>query len=152
MRERFLKWFSSIGALQVIAVLLVCMLIAAAFGLGMVVARARVPRFVAPQTAPMPVPDARGTYGAIDRIEGNIIRLRDPRSGRTWFVRAGSDTIIEFGPRRRIPLQALRPGQRVFVVGAPQENGFDAKFIGVVVGQGQRFVLPARQWLVEQAN
>lgn len=151
MRERFLHWLESIPALQTIAVLLVCLLVAGAFGLGAVVARARRPLPPPPQAIPdttLPAPQ-RGTYGAIDRIEGNIIRLRDPRSGRTWAVRAGSETVIQFGPRKRIPLQQLRPGQRVFVVGAPQANGFDASFIGVVVGQGQYYIAPAPQPLCE---
>lgn len=149
MRERFLHWLSGITTLQAIAVLMVCLLVAGAFSLGMIVARARQPQ--APPPPLMPEPDAlapqRGTYGAIDRIEGNVIRLRDPRSGQLWSVRAGNETVIEFGPRRRIPLQALRPGQRVFVVGAPQPNGFDASFIGVVVGQGQYYIVPVHQQL-----
>lgn len=147
MRERFLHWVTGVKALQALAVLLVCLLVAGAFGLGMIVARARQPLPRPP--AAVPGPDAlapqRGTYGAIDRIEGNVIRLRDPRSGQTWSVRTGNETVIEFGPRRRIPLQALRPGQRVFVVGAPQSNGFDASFIGVVVGQGQYYIVPVQR-------
>lgn len=147
MRERFLHWLASVSALQMIAVLLVCMLVAGAFGLGLVVARVRQP-LPSPPLQSMPEPDARapqrGTYGAIDRIEGNVIRLRDPRNGRTWAVRAGNETVIQFGPRQRIPLQALRPGQRVFVVGAPEANELDASFIGVVIGQGQYFIAPAQ--------
>lgn len=145
MRERFVHWFAGVSTLQALAAVLMCLLVAGAFGLGMVVARARQPALTRPQE--MNAPDAyaprRGTYGAIDQIEGNIIRLRDARSGRVWTVRAGNDTVIEFGPRRRIPLKALRPGQRVFVVGASEANGFDAKFIGVVVGQGQYYIAPA---------
>lgn len=152
MRERFLHWLSDISALQTIAVLLVCLLVAGAFGLGMVVARARRPLPPPPLQA-MPKPDARapqhGAYGAIDHIEGNVIHLRDPRNGHLWSVRAGNETVIEFGARQRIPLQALRPGQHVFVVGAPQAHGFDASFIGVVVGQGQRFIVPTRLEMCE---
>jgi hypothetical protein len=152
MRERFLNWVSGINALQTIAVLMVCLLVAGAFALGMVVARARQP-LPPPPLQSLPEPDARapqrGAYGAIDRIEGNVIRLRDPRNGRVWSVRAGNETVIEFGARQRIPLQALRPGLRVFVVGAPQANGFDASFIGVVMGQGQRFLMPARPGICE---
>ena len=146
MRERFLNWSKGVGALQVIAVIALCLLIASAFGLGIIVSRARAIRQPAPQGMPpleaqMPM---RGTFGAIVGIDGNIIRLRDPRSGRVWTVRAGRDTVIEFGPRRPIPLNALRPGQRVFVVGSPDSNELDAKFIGVVLGQGQQFLRPAQ--------
>ncbi len=146
MRERFGNWFSSVAALQVVAVIALCLLVAGAFGLGVLVAQARP----LPPPPPMGMPPVeaqapmRGTFGAIDRIDGNVIHLRDPRSGRVWSVRTGRDTVIEFGPRRPIPLHALRPGQRVFVVGAPGANEFDAKFIGVVLGQGQRFLPPAR--------
>lgn len=146
MRERFWNWFGSVAALQAIALVALCLLVAGAFGLGAIMAQAR-PLPPPPQFG-MPPPEARGqmrgTFGAIDRIEGNVIQLRDPRSGRVWSVRTGRDTVIEFGPRRPIPLNALRPGQRVFVVGAPDSNEFDAKFIGVVPGQGQRFAPPAR--------
>lgn len=148
MWERFLNWVSGTAVLQAIALAAVCLLVAGAFGLGIIVAHARPPQpppISAPSDAP---PDARvpahGTYGSIDRIDGNVIRLRDPRSGRIWFVRASNKTVIESGPRRPIPLQALRPGQRVFVVGSPDANGLDASFIGVVLGQGQRYLAPAQ--------
>lgn len=131
-----------------IALLMACLLVTGAFGLGVIVASARpspdMPTFAAPPG--MMPPEAqgpvRGTFGAIDRIDGNVIHVRDPRSGRMWSVRAGDDTVIESGARRPIPFQALRPGQRVFVVGSPDSNELDAKFIGVVLGQGQRFVMP----------
>lgn len=147
MRERFLNWLNSVAALQAMVIVALCVLVAGAFSLGIIVAQARrtSPRLPV-QTQPnysnaAPLPQ-RGTYGAIDQIEGNTIRLRDPRSGHVWSVRANKQTIIRFGERRQIPLQALRPGQRVFIVGAPDANEFDATFIGVVVGQGQRYVLP----------
>jgi hypothetical protein len=146
MWERFFKWVSGVAALQAIAIAAVCLLVIGAFGLGIIVAQARPP--LPPVSAPSDVPPdvrvpAHGTYGSIDRIDGNVIRLRDPRSGRIWSVRASSKTVIEFGPRRPIPLQALRPGQRVFVVGSANANELDASFIGVVLGQGQRYLAPA---------
>ncbi len=151
MRERFWHWLANVSTLQIMAALLLCLLVAGAFGLGMVVARGRLPLTRLPQE--MSEPDSfapqRGTYGAIDQIEGNVIRLRDPRSGRLWMVRADNDTVIKFGPRKHIPLKALKPGQRVFVIVAPQANGFDAKFIGVVVGQRQHYLVPASPKLCE---
>ncbi|MBI4672155.1 MAG: hypothetical protein HY741_10875 [Chloroflexi bacterium] len=146
MRERFLSWSKSVAALQTIALIVLCLLLASAFGLGVIVAQVNYPPplpplGMPPRNAPAPV---RGTFGAIDRIDGNVIRLRDPRNGRTWLVRTGRDTVIESGPRRPIPLNALRPGQRVFVVGSPGSNEWDAQFIGVVYGQGQQFVPPAQ--------
>ena len=146
MRERFSEWVRGVSAWQALAALLLCLVVAGAFGLGMLMARAGRRSYApAPQSMPADAfPRPRGTYGAIDRIEGNLIRLRDARSGRVWTVRAGNETVIEFGPRRRIPLQALRPGQRVFVIGAPQANGLDASFIGVVGGQNQYFIAPSQ--------
>ena len=149
MRERFWNWFGSVAGLQVIALVALCLLVAGAFALGMIVAQAQQPLPPPPlQAQPNVPPDAdlpvRGTFGAIDRIEGNTIRLRDPRSGRVWTVRAGDQTVIENGPRRPIPFQALRPGQRVFVIGSPGANNFDATFIGVVLGEKQFYLTPAR--------
>ena len=103
-------------------------------------------------------PGGRGRFGAIDSIQGNLIRIRDPRSGKTWNVRTRQDTVIEFGRHRRIPFDNLRVGQRIFVTGMPDEsnaaNEFDADFIGVVLGQPQRFVRPAMEpmWCWECAD
>lgn len=137
--------------LQVATLVVFCLLVAASFALGAFLGRTRS----APPLAPPPSQlereprlgnFARGTFGAIDSIQGNVIRVRDPRSGRVWRVRAKQDTVIEFGRQRRIPFENLRVGQRIFVVGAPNpleaENEFDAQFIGVVLGQQQRFVRP----------
>jgi hypothetical protein len=72
--------------------------------------------------------------------------MRDPRSGRTWRVRTGDNTVIEFGRQRRIPFDNLRVGQRIFVVGMPDEfesaEEFDAQFIGVLLGQQQKYIKP----------
>ena len=96
-------------------------------------------------------PNKVGTYAAIDRVEGDRIHLRDPRSGRTWSVRANKNTVVQVGPRKRIPYDDLRPGQRVFVVGVPdtpnanqaqEDTDWDAQFIGVMLAQPQRFMRP----------
>ncbi len=139
---------------QVVVILALCMLIAASFAFGAAMGRRSVPIHPSPNQPPLGWEFAepfgqytRGTFGAIDQIEGDVIQMRDPRSGRTWRVRAGNDTVIEFGRHRRIPFQNLHVGQRIFVVGVPSEiespNEFDAQFIGVVLGQQQKFVRPA---------
>jgi hypothetical protein len=61
-------------------------------------------------------------------------------------VRTGNDTVIEFGRHRRIPFDNLQVGQRIFVVGMPDglesQEEFDAQFIGVLLGQQQKYVRP----------
>jgi hypothetical protein len=138
---------------------MVCLLIAGGFALGAMLGASRV---FLPDAATNPFPPAMrgpprrlGTYAAIDHVEGNRIRLRDPRSGRTWSVRANSNTVVELGAQRRIPFQELRPGQRVFVIGDPepgapsgpaQDPEWNAQFIGVVLGQPQKYVVPPPVW------
>lgn len=152
--DRFKK---SVTLLHVAVIVLFCLVLAASFTLGALVERAR------PGVSPAPVewnleqPELsepqqdrppRGTFGAIEEIRGDVILVRDPRSGRMLSVRARRDTVIEAGPRRRIPFDNLRVGQRIFVVGVPYRgeapNEFDAQFIGVVLGQPQKYVRPAR--------
>ncbi len=149
MTARFLNWLrTSFTLLQAVALVLFCLLIAAAFALGALLGRGH------PAPPPPPIfgvtdldASPRGTFGAIEAIRGDVIQVRDPRSGRTWSVRAGRNTVIEGAPRARIPFKNLRVGQRVFVVGVANTdkaaNEFDAQFIGVVMGQQQRFVRPA---------
>lgn len=157
MVERFLQWTrNKISLKQAVVVLVFCMLLAAAFALGAAMgqrgagvggSRVSPPNGVG-NGVPFGAPPPRGTFGAIDQIEGDVIQMRDPRSGRTWRVRTGDDTVIEAGARRRIPFDNLRVGQRIFVVGMPGDqtegNEFDAQFIGVVLGQQQRYVRPAQ--------
>ncbi len=161
MRELFLNWFNSAATPKYAALVLAfCLLFTASFAFGAVMGSRSVwlnaPRSAPPPDAPpgweYAAPDSlqtRGTFGAIDAIQGNVIRLREPRTGRTWSIRAGRETVIEFGPRQRVPLNRLRVGQRIFVVGVPNHvespNEFDAQFIGVVLGQQQRFVKPIVQ-------
>src|SRR5581483_3592093 len=149
--NRFLEWLSrNITWQRVVAAIALCLLLAGVFALGAAFGRRRILQNLSvgqnnPPSLPandQPRPPLRGTFGAIASIDGDTIQLRDPRSGRTWFVRTGNDTIIEFGPRRRIPLKQLRVGQRVFVVGVANSDSFDARFIGVVLGQQQRYVMP----------
>jgi hypothetical protein len=144
---------------QAIVILAFCMLLSAAFAFGAAMGHRTLSSNLAPapQSGPPPgweyaAPFAsppRGTFGAIDEIEGDMIQVRDPRSGRTWRVRAGNNTVIEFGRHKRIPFENLQVGQRIFVVGTPKEleSGaeFDAQFIGVVLGQQQRFMKPVVQ-------
>jgi len=161
MLARFGNWLQRTVTLkQAVVILAFCMFISGAFAFGAAMGQRRVPAEVRPpqQQAPRPPmgwgepgpfgPPTRGTFGAIDGIEGDVIRMRDPRNGRMWRVRAGDDTVIEFGRSRRIPFGNLQVGQRIFVVGVPAEiesdDEFDAQFIGVVLGQQQRFVRPAR--------
>lgn len=152
MLDRFVAWLGNkVSIRQAVIVLAFCMLLAGAFAFGAAMGQHGVgfggPRWGPPVGDPRPdeLPQ-RGTFGAIDRIEGDVIQMRDPRSGRTWRVRTGDDTVIEAGARRRIPFDNLRVGQRIFVVGVPNEvesgNEFDAQFIGVVLGQQQRYVRP----------
>jgi hypothetical protein len=154
MLERFVTWLNkTLSPKQAALILALCMLIAAAFGFGAVMGQragfANVPRNPPPgfqAGPPFGAPPPRGTFGSIDQIDGDVIQMRDPRSGRTWRVRTGSDTVIEAGPRGPIPFKNLRVGQRIFVVGMPNQaatsNEFDAQFIGVVLGQQQRYVRP----------
>jgi hypothetical protein len=152
MLERFAVWLGNkISIKQAVIVLAFCMLIATGFAYGAAMGQ-RGAAFGGLRGFPSAGddhpgrPSQRGTFGAIDRIEGDVIQMRDPRRGRTWRVRTGDDTVIEAGARRRIPFDNLRVGQRIFVVGVPNEvesgNEFDAKFIGVVLGQQQRYVRP----------
>jgi hypothetical protein len=145
MRERFTRLLHRITPLQVIGVIALCFLISFAFALGATMGRVPRPLPPAPPSSEQnPPPLPRGTFGAIDQIQGNVIRVRDSRSGRVWSVHTGDDTVIQLGERRRVPLNDLRPGQRVFIVGSRAEDGFDAQFIGVVLGQSQRFIMPTR--------
>ncbi len=149
--SRFWGWLRrNITWQRVVAAIALCLLLTGVFALGAAFGRRRIlQNLPGGQNNPpslsaneQPRPPLRGTFGAIASIDGDTIQLRDPRSGRTWFVRTGNDTIIEFGPRRRIPLKQLRVGQRVFVVGVANSDSFDARFIGVVLGQQQRYVMP----------
>lgn len=156
MWERFIIWLNKTLTLkQAVVILALCMLITASFAFGAAMGRRSAPSSHQPR-APIGWDYAepfgsstRGTFGAIDEIEGDVIRMRDPRSGRTWRVRAGNDTVIEFGRHRRIPLDNLHVGQRIFVIGVPDANEspneFDAQFIGVVLGQQQKFSRPAQE-------
>ncbi len=156
MWTRFAFWLkNSVSVLHLATLVIFCLLLVSSFALGAFLGRSRnaLPPNQAPWTQPMddaagPLPP-RGRFGAIDSIQGNLIRIRDPRSGKTWNVRTRQDTVIEFGRHRRIPFDNLRVGQRIFVTGMPDEsnaaNEFDADFIGVVLGQPQRFVRPAME-------
>lgn len=153
MWTRFTAWFkNSVTLLPVATLVVFCLLLASSFALGAFLGRSR---YLPPTNHPplaQPFNDStegvppRGRFGAIDSIQGNLIRLRDPRSGKTWDVRTRRDTVIEFGRHQRIPFNKLRVGQRIFVIGMADEsdtaNEFDADFIGVVLGQPQRFVRP----------
>jgi hypothetical protein len=154
MWGRFENWLRRTLTLkQAVVIIAFCFFISAAFAFGAAMGRRSVSPNPQPplQSAPplgweYPEPfgsPTRGTFGAIDEIRGDVIQIRDPRSGRTWRVRAGDNTVIEFGRHRRIPFDNLRVGQRIFVVGVPGElesaDEFDAQFIGVVFGQQQRF-------------
>lgn len=163
MLARFGIWLQKTVTLKfVVVVLAFCLFTGAAFAFGAAMGRRSLPVGANPPPAPLqnqapPVgmdgppgpfgPPRRGTFGAIDGIEGDVIRMRDPRSGQIFRVRAGNNTVIEFGRSRRIPLGNLQVGQRIFVVGAPSAvdpgDEFDAQFIGVVLGQPQRYVRPA---------
>lgn len=155
MLERFVNWLNkSVSPKQAALILGLCVLIAAAFGFGAVMGQragfANLPPNPRPGFQggpPFGAPPQRGTFGSIDKIDGDVIQMRDPRSGRTWRVRTGSETVIEAGPRSPIPFNNLRVGQRIFVVGMPNQadtsNEFDAQFIGVVLGQQQRYMRPA---------
>lgn len=153
MLARFTSWLKENISLKAAAILLAfCLLFAASFAVGAFMGRRNIlsrgmPIQPPPQNQQFAPP--RGTFGAIDEINGNQILLRDPRTGRTWIVRAGINTVIEFGRRQRIPFNNLRVGQRVFVVGVPDSvnapNEYDAQFIGVVLGQPQKFIKPAVQ-------
>lgn len=152
MWERFVNGLhKTISLKQAAAIFALCMFVAGAFAFGAAMGARRsrpnplqnppASQFI-PQDM-MPPPSTRGTFGAIDQINGDRIQMRDPRSGRTWVVRARQDTVIQLGPRQRIPFNNLRVGQRIFVVGVPEAgqppNQVDAQFIGVVLGQPQRF-------------
>lgn len=154
MLERFVHWLNqTISPKQAVVILAFCMLITAAFAFGAAMGQRSV--FTHPQGQLPPGRDPagqfappRGTFGAIDEIQGDVIEMRDPRTGRTWRVRAVENTVIEYGSRRRIPFDNLRVGQRIFVVGMPNGgeggNEFDAQFIGVVLGQQQNYVRPVQ--------
>lgn len=152
MWERFVTELQkTISLKQAAAIFAVCMLIAGAFAFGAAMGARSLRPSPASKPPPqmfmpgdgMPFPPTRGTFGAIDEINGDRIRMRDPRSGRTWVVRARNDTVIQLGPRDRIPFNNLRVGQRIFVVGVPDagqpSNEVDARFIGVVLGQPQKY-------------
>lgn len=157
MWERFITGLrKSLSLKQAVVIIAFCMLISASFAFGATMGR----QSVRPNVPPVQPPASsgwenmepfgrhppRGTVGAIDQIEGDVIRVRDPRSGRTWRVRADDDTVIEFGRQRRIPFDNLQVGQRIFVVGMPDEfesaEEFDAQFIGVLLGQQQKYMKP----------
>lgn len=163
MWERFVSGLrKTLSLKQAVVIFAFCMLISASFAFGAAMGRTSVPANV--PSVPQPAPAGwdhvgpfghhppRGTFGAIDRIDGAVIRIRDPRSGRTWRVRARDDTVIEFGRQRRIPFENLRVGQRIFVVGMPDElesaDEFDAQFIGVLLGQQQKYIKPVREPLL----
>lgn len=145
-----------VSPLQAASLVMVALLLAGAFALGAILGNARPtasPAGSIPPPAARPPLDGRrlGTVGAIERVEGDRIDLRDPGSGQRWSVRANPNTIVQSGPRERIPVHDLRPGQRVFVVGVPNtpdinqpaaDPEWNAQFIGVVMGQPQRYVLP----------
>lgn len=156
MWERFLSGLQkTISLKQAAAIFALIIFVAGAFAFGAAMGARNLrpnpgqnpPPPVFGQGNGMPPPSMRGTFGAIDQINGDRIQLRDPRTGRTWVVRARQDTVIQLGPRERIPFKNLRVGQRVFVVGVPDAgqtpNQVDAQFIGVVLGQPQRFERPA---------
>lgn len=165
MWERFVSGLrKTLSLKQAVVIFAFCMLISASFAFGAAMGRTKVPANVPPVQQPAPAGwenvgpfghhPPRGTVGAIDRIDGDVIRMRDPRSGRTWRVRAGNDTVIEFGRQRRIPFENLRVGQRIFVVGVLESNSsqefesaeeFDAQFIGVLLGQQQKYIKPVRE-------
>ncbi len=161
MFSRFAGWLQQhLSPLQAASLVMFCLLVAGAFALGALLGNVRPPGG-APVTYPEadaePVPvegwgRKLGRYAAIERIEGERIQLRDPRSGHIWVIRANPNTIVEFGPRHRIPINALRPGLRVFVVGVQNTPAWNepetdlewnAQFIGVVGGQPQRYLVPA---------
>jgi hypothetical protein len=144
-------------ARKIIGLIAICLLIAAAFAFGAAVERGqlasglwrgRIEASTQPSGNWHPRVPLRGTFGAIDHIEGEIIQMRDARNGSVLLVRTGSDTIIELGRRGRIPLKDLRVGQRIFVIGNPNSGDvsseFDARFIGVLPGQQQRYLSPAQ--------
>lgn len=159
MWARFVSWLHHALTLkQAVVIFAFCMLLSASFAFGAAMGRRGMSPNVIPAQMPPPAgwddgqpfpPGPRGTFGAISNIEGDVIQMSDPRSGRTWRVRAGDDTVIEFGRHRRIPFENLRVGQRIFVVGAPGKtqsaDEFEAQFIGVVLGQQQRYVKPAQE-------
>lgn len=160
MWERFVNGLrKTLSLKQAVVIFAFCMLISASFAFGAAMGRRSLPASAAPVQAPAPSGwenvgpfgqhPPRGTVGAIDDIQGDVIRMRDPRSGRTWRVRAGNDTVIEFGRQRRIPFENLQVGQRIFVVGMPDEfesaEEFDAQFIGVLLGQQQKYMRPVRE-------
>lgn len=158
MWQRIAQGWKSLTLVHVAIIVVFCLVVAASFALGALVGQVRPVMPLAPVEGNIdqPVPSdvmqqrpPRGTFGSIEEIRGDVIRLRDPRSGRTWSVRARRDTVIEAGPRRRIPFEKLQVGQRIFVVGMPNAgetpNEFDAQFIGVVLGQPQKFVRPAQE-------
>ncbi len=143
---------------QAAIILVFCMLISASFALGAFMGRKSMSANVTSVEEPAPSGSdagafgqrpSRGTVGAIDQIEGDVIRLREPRSGRTLRVRARDNTIIEFGRHHRIPFDKLRVGQRIFVIGMPDRlepaEEFDAQFIGVLLGQSQRYIKPVKE-------
>lgn len=146
-------WFAA-HRYQALGVAVVVLLLSGGFALGAVVGRDRaalMPMRGAPGQG-MRGPAMGGTVGAIEGIEGDVLQLRDPRSGQTWKVRANRDTVVEAGPRRRIPVRDLRVGQRVFVLGVPDDQTWDAQFIGVMLGQPQRFLAPARPGVCEDCT
>lgn len=165
MFAKSLAWVRThLTPLQAASLIMAVALLAGAFALGAFLGNVRQSDVSQPDSAPQQAfpPDRGGhklgSLAAIERVDGDRIQLRDPRSGRSWSVRANPNTVVEFGPRRRIPLGALRPGQRVFVVGIPdtpawnQVQGdleWDAQFIGVVAGTPQRYLMPPRRWCPE---
>lgn len=150
MWERLTAWLrTNVTRQQAVAIIALCILLAGAFGFGAGFLRVRLPfaRPLPPGAPPIAAPfrpPMRGTFGSIDRIEGDVIHVRDARNGRTWSVRAGQNTVIESGPRRPILFNDLHVGQRIFVVGVPNSDTVDARFIGVVYGQPQNFMMPAQ--------
>ncbi|MBI5301317.1 MAG: hypothetical protein HY868_04200 [Chloroflexi bacterium] len=96
-------------------------ILALVFGAGFVAGRMSV-RFTTRADAPRVIPGGHGALGAIQSIEGPVITLAT-RDGIVQVV-VDQKTLIERATRgKTITLAELRVGDRIAVIGSPNDQG-----------------------------
>ncbi len=79
-----------------------------------------------------------GAVGTVTAIQGNTI-LMTGDDGEPQTIGVSTSTGIEIGTRRHEKLQNIHVGDRVVVIGSPQNNMIQARFIRVVRPQPSNF-------------
>ncbi len=77
-----------------------------------------------------------GAVGTVSTIQGNTITMMDA-TGELQTISVISSTGIEIGTRRHAQIQDIHVGDRIVVIGSPQNNTIQARFIRVFRAQPQ---------------